>query len=136
MADNSKKIISFQHSFMVKPTEIDGQNHVNNVVYLKWINDISVKHWKILASNIVKKKYSWVAKRHEIDYLKSALLQDEITVKTWIEEYYGATSVRMVEIYANDKLLAKSKTIWVLLNSQTKRVTRINNEILETLKLI
>jgi len=136
MADNSKKIISYQHSFMVKPTEIDGQNHVNNVVYLKWINAISVKHWSNLASKTVKEKYSWVAKRHEIDYLKPALLQDEITVKTWIGEYHGATSIRFVEIYANNNLLAKSKTIWVLLNSKTKRVTRINNEILATLKLI
>ena len=67
-----KNTVSHKASFKVLKNEIDSLNHVNNVVYLQWVNDISGIHWKILSNDILNKMYFWVAIRHEIDYVNQA----------------------------------------------------------------
>ena len=62
----------FIHKHTVVKKEIDDLNHVNNVVYLQWINDVAILHWQKLSNEAINKKYIWVAIRHEIDYLKPA----------------------------------------------------------------
>ena len=113
--------------------EIDALNHVNNIVYLEWIQDIAYKHWNVLTKNNPQTKYVWYTIRHEIDYLKQAVLGDEITVKTWVGETKGVKSVRHVAIYKEAVLLAKSATTYCLLNTETKRPTRITESILKIL---
>lgn len=121
--------MEFLQERIVVQEEIDELNHVNNVVYLKWINAISGKHWKSVSNAAIDAKYIWVAARHEIDYIKPALLGDTITLKTWIASIEGVKSIRRVEMYKDDILLAKSKTIWVMLDAKTFKVTRIPEEI-------
>ena len=117
------------NNITVKESEIDSLNHVNNVVYLQWINDVSALHWKMLSNDEINSKYIWVAVRHEIDYIKPAFLNENITIKTWIATLKGVKSIRNVEIYRKDQLLAKSKTTWVLLDAKTQKITRIPKEI-------
>ena len=113
----------------VQQHEIDNLNHVNNVVYLQWINDVSIKHWHSLSTKAIREKYIWVAIRHEINYLKPAFLDEEITIKTWVSTLEGVKSIRKVEIYRSEVLLAKSETTWCLLDAKTQRITRITDEL-------
>ena len=113
--------------------EIDELNHVNNIVYFNWIQDIAYKHWNVLTENNPQTDYVWYTIRHEIDYLKQAVLGDEITVKTWVGETKGVKSVRHVEIFKEEILLAKSQTTYCLLNTKTKRPTRITESVLKIL---
>jgi len=131
---HSKKSATFTFELSVVSEDIDTLNHVNNVVYLKWINLAATKHWAQLSKNRFTEIYSWVALRHEIDYLKPAFLGDFIKVETWIGESAGVKSIRYVEIYANNKLLAKAKTTWVLLDAKTMRPRRIQEDILSVLE--
>ncbi len=126
--------VSFHYSFYVKPEDIDELKHVNNVVYLKWVNEISGKHWGILSTKEINKKYFWVVLRHEIDYLQSAILSDKITVYTWVGESKGVKSIRYVHIYKGDTLLVKAQTTWCLVGSKSLRPSRINQEILNVLE--
>jgi len=118
---------------VVLKEEIDELNHVNNIVYFKWIQDIAYKHWNVLTKNNPQTDYVWYTIRHEIDYLKQAVLGDEVTVKTWVGETKGVKSIRHVEIYRDDKLLTKSQTTYCLLNTKTKRPTRITDAVLKIL---
>ncbi len=119
----------YTENYIVKKSEIDRLNHVNNIVYLQWINNISIAHWNKIASQAIQKKYIWVAIRHEIDYLKPAFLNDKIHIKTWIISLKGVKSIRKVEIYRGTILLAKSETTWCLLDAKTQKLTRIPKEI-------
>lgn len=119
----------YTENHIVRASEIDDLNHVNNVVYLQWINNISIAHWNELASETIKEKYIWVAIRHEIDYLKAAFLEDCIRLNTWIVSLEGVKSIRKVEIYRDDVLIAKSKTTWCLLDAKTHKIVRITKEI-------
>ena len=126
--------VSYQHSFYVEEKHIDTLNHVNNVVYLQWVNDISEKHWGILSDENLNSKYFWVCLRHEIDYLDQAVLGDEISVYTWVGESAGVKSIRNVHIYKGDTLLTKIKSTWCLIDAKTYKPTRIKQDILDVLK--
>jgi acyl-CoA thioester hydrolase len=125
---------SFSNSLIVSKKDIDHLGHVNNLVYLEWVLNIAEKHWAILSTNEINDNFVWVVVRHEIDYLSSAKLNDEIIVTTWIGDSYGVKSERFVEIKLNDKVIAKAKTIWCLVDKKTMRAVRISAEILAILK--
>ena len=127
-------MVSHQMNLKVQKQDIDTLNHVNNVVYLQWVNDISEKHWSILSNKEIDNKYFWVAIRHEIDYINQAVLDDEITIYTWIGETGGVRSIRNVHIYRGEILLAKAKTTWCLVDKKTNKPTRIKQDILNILE--
>jgi len=126
-----KNKVSFEHSFIVKHEEIDALEHVNNIVYLQWIQNVSALHWNHLASDTIKAQYVWVALRHEIDYISPAFLEDVIRIHTWIDETNGVKSTRIVHVYRENTLVAKSKTVWVLLDAKSKKPKRIGQDILD-----
>ncbi len=117
----------------VTQNEIDNLNHVNNVVYLQWVNTIAENHWEILSNDEVNSKYYWVCTRHEIDYLGEALLHDNIRLLTWIGETGGVKSIRYVNIYNEDKLIVTVSSTWCLIDKNTSRPSRIDQEILDLL---
>jgi acyl-CoA thioester hydrolase len=133
-AHKSQNTVPYSYTFKVEKQHIDGLSHVNNVVYLQWVNDISEKHWNILSAKGLNKKYFWVVTRHELDYLNQAILDDELTIMTWVGESRGAKSVRHVEIYKGETLLLKAASTWCLIDAKTFKPTRIKNDILDTLK--
>lgn len=129
-----KKRNIFNFSIVVSKADIDELNHVNNNVYLKWINQAATKHWAKLSDSKFDKEFSWVALRHEIDYIKPAFLNDVITVKTWVGDTGGVKSTRYVEIYKDKLLITKGKTVWVMLDAKTMRPKRIGKDVLSVLK--
>jgi len=128
MAPNDK--VSYKHSLKVESHHIDHLNHVNNAVYLDWVQEVAYAHWNLLASKEIKDVSVWMVLRHEIDYLRQAYLNDDITIHTWIDESVGVKSTRIVHIYRNDELLTKSKTTFCLLDKNTQKPKRISQEIL------
>jgi len=122
--------VSFEHTFKVKSSHIDNLNHVNNTVYLQWVQEVANLHWNNLVPNEMKEAIVWMVLRHEIDYLGQAFLDDEITVYTWIDETIGVKSTRIVHIYRNDTLLSKSKTTFCSLDKTTLKPRRISDEML------
>jgi len=125
---------SFTYTLIVSENDIDTLNHVNNVTYLNWVQNAAQKHWSLLSNNDIDNKYVWVVIRHEIDYFLPAMLNDVITVATYIGDSYGVKSERFVEIRREDKLLAKAKTIWCLLDKKTMKPVKFPAEILNILQ--
>jgi len=124
----------FTLTITVSAEDIDNLQHVNNLVYVKWMDKIATTHWTYLTKNSPLPQYVWVVMRHEIDYLKQASLGDEIIVKTWVGETKGITSVRFMEFYKKDVLLVKAKTTWAMLDSKTFKPTRIRENVLKVLQ--
>ena len=119
------------HTIAVIADDIDDMNHVNNVVYLRWVQDAAAAHWDAIASEDLKKKYAWVVLRHEINYKSPAKLGDTINAKTWVSSCEGARSVRHVTLSnaATGVVFAEAVTTWCLLDAVTKRPKRIDTDI-------
>jgi len=112
--------------------DIDGLGHVNNIVYLRWVQEAAIAHWAALSNESINQKYLWVVLRHEIDYLQPALLHDAISVYTWVGKNEGARSQRHTQLYnaLTGKKLAEAVTTWCLLDAVSKRPKRIDTDIL------
>ena len=122
---------TFEKTLIVSAGDLDELNHVNNVRYVQWIQDISKEHWQSVASPEMKEGVIWVVLNHNITYKSAAVLNDCVKVHTNIAESRGAISVRIVEMY-NDKtnqLLVRSNTEWCLLNTKTLKPIRIPQAI-------
>jgi acyl-CoA thioester hydrolase len=111
----------------VVESDLDELNHVNNVRYVQWVNDIAKAHWLKMASQSMLDTYFWVLINHQINYKSQALLNDNILLKTFVKSSEGVTSTRIVEIYNNNtqKLLATSETKWCFIDAKTKKPIRI-----------
>ena len=123
--------MKFSHLFRVAGEDIDEQGHVNNVAYLRWIQDVAVAHWRSSASEEQLAKYGWVTVRHEIDYKKQAFENEEITATTWIGEWKHVTCERFTEIHRGDELLAKGRTIWCMIDRESAKPARITSELID-----
>lgn len=123
----------YSYKLTVEEKHLDQLLHVNNVVYLQWVNDISEKHWELLASEGLKKKYFWVVLKHELEYLSQALLGEEITLVTYIGESKGVKSVRHVDMYKGEIPLLRAASTWCLIDANSQKPVRIKNDILDLL---
>lgn len=115
----------------VLPGDIDGQNHVNNTVYLRWVQDVATAHWKSLASKEAQEAIGWVVLRHEIDYKLPASFGDEIVLRTWVGQASRLKFERFTEIIRKIDmvLLAQARTIWVPIDWNTGKPTRVSAEV-------
>jgi acyl-CoA thioester hydrolase len=123
--------MKFLQSFRVSADDIDVQKHVNNVAYVKWIQDVAVAHWLSVTNEQIRDKYTWVVLRHEIDYKKQAFENEEITVKTWVGEPTRISWERLTEIKRGADLLVKARSVWCLIDRETSKPTRITSELKE-----
>lgn len=121
--------MKFSHSFRVSAEEIDEQGHVNNVAYVRWIQDVAVAHWFSLTNEETREKYTWVVLRHEIDYKKQAFETEEITATTWVGEPTRISWERFTEIKRSEDLLVKARSVWCLIDKRTGKPNRITEEI-------
>jgi acyl-CoA thioester hydrolase len=123
--------MEFSHSFRVEKSDIDVQGHVNNVAYVKWIQDAAVAHWFSITTERTREKYTWVVLRHEIDYKKQAFENEEITAITWVGEPKRISWERFTEIKRGEDLLVQARSVWCLIDRETSKPTRITLELKE-----
>ena len=130
---SSGEPIPYEIRVRVEEADIDAQGHVNNVVYLRWAQDVAVAHWRTLAPNESRDTIGWVVLRHEIDYKAAGLLNDQLRVKTWVGQRDGLAFERHTEIIRaqDEKLLARVRTLWVPIDPKTGRPRRVSAEVRE-----
>ena len=125
--------MKFSHSFCVSANDIDAQGHVNNVAYVRWIQDVAVAHWFSVTDETTREKFTWMLTRHEVDYKKQTFENEEVTATTWVGEATRITWERFTEIKRGEDLLVKAKSIWCLIDRETLKPTRITSEMIELL---
>ncbi len=133
--------ISFETAFlaerMASPEEIDQLGHVNNAVYLHWVQDIALEHWYLLAPKEVQDRVIFVVLRHEIDYREPILEGEEVELRTWLGEIKGPRLPRYVDIRKKGakRFAARSLTTWCMLDIKTRRPKRVGDDIFEAFGL-
>ena len=121
----------FTQRFPVDASDIDELGHVNNIVYLRWVQDVAIAHWKAAATAEQLKNILWVVRRHEIEYKQAAHLGDAIIAATWVGGASELIFERHTEILLSPdrKLLAKARTLWIPINSNTGRLMRVDGDV-------
>ena len=122
---------AFELAVAVEPGDIDELDHVNNVTYLRWVQDVAVAHWTALAPPADLAKLVWVVVRHEIDYKQPARLGDQIVARTWVGHATRVRFERHTELLraADRALLAKALTLWCPLDRSTGKPAAVSAEV-------
>ena len=118
----------------VRPEHIDENGHVNNVVYVGWLQDAGTAHWNARFDDATRAKWSWVGTRHEIDYIRPIMPGAQgVVARTWVGDPQGPRFNRYVRIEDGEgRLCAQGVSEWVLVDAKTLRPSRIPAEMLPT----
>ena len=121
----------FEKRITATADDIDELGHVNNAVWVRWIQDMATSHWYSVAPPEHVDAYIWVVIRHEIDYLRAVLPGETVTGCTWVGEApKGARFDRHVEFLgADDKPRVRAKTTWAIIDKATGRPLRVPPEV-------
>ena len=127
------------YTFTVKREDIDFNGHVNNVTYLSWMIEAATKHSQTVGSGYEKCLElggTWVAKSHSLEYKKPAFENDELQMKTWIEDIGKIMSTRRYELtrLSDAALIFEGKTEWVFVDSKKMRPMKIPEGVIEGFK--
>jgi len=113
----------FPLEIVVAPGDIDEQGHVNNVVYVRWVQEAATAHWRARATPEDQAALVWVVVRHEIDYKRQAFLGDRLVATTWVGPASRRTFERNTRItHAGDgRVLVEARTLWCPLDATSLR---------------
>jgi acyl-CoA thioester hydrolase len=122
----------FEMALTAGAEHIDELGHVNNAVWVQWIQQVAVAHWDSVADPIHRDAYYWVVVRHEIDYLRPAVEGDRLTARTWVGDApKGARFDRLMEFIGPDgKLCVRSRTDWAIIDKALGRPIRVPPEVI------
>ncbi|MDF7775159.1 acyl-CoA thioesterase [Sphingomonas sp. AOB5] len=121
----------FTMTFTAAAEDIDILGHVNNAVWVRWIQDVAVAHWASVASQAWQDAAFWVVTRHEIDYRGNVSEGDTVTAETWVEDPpRGARFDRHMRFTGTDgKVRVEAKTTWAMIDRASGRLLRVPEEV-------
>ena len=120
----------FRHTIAIEPADIDHMGHVNNSVYLKWVQDAVVDYWQSVAPADAVASHLWVALKHEISYLKPTFLQDNVVAEVIAEKVEGARAYFTTVVRRGQDVLSEVKSTWCCLDSASLRPVRLARDVI------
>jgi acyl-CoA thioester hydrolase len=131
----------FEYKLTVPPSAIDGQGHVNNLEYVRWMQEAAVAHsaaqgWP--GERYRKLGAGWVVRAHKIEYLQAAFAGDEVTVYTWVSDFRKIRSLRKYKIVrtTDRQVLAVAETDWAFIGLEQRVPRRIPPELSAAFEIV
>ena len=124
----------YSKTITIPHNAIDENGHVNNVAYVQWMQEIAVEHYSSISGVEAQgPSATWVVREHRIEYLLPAFANEEIEIKTWVENIRRVRSLRKYEFIrkTDGKLLVKGETDWVFVDVKTGSPRAVPNEVID-----
>ena len=121
---------SFTHPIGIRPADIDHMGHVNNSVYLTWVQDAVVRYWEHLAPPEAVARHLWVALSHEIKYRRPAFLDDRVVADVIADKVEGARAAFTTLMMRGEEVIAEVRSSWCCLDAASRRPARIARDII------
>ena len=123
----------YSKTFLIPHSAIDENGHVNNVAYVQWMQDIAVEHYESIGgvNPMQLLGATWVVREHRIEYLLPAFENEEIEIRTWVENVRRVRSLRKYEFIrkSDGKVLVRGETDWVFVDVKTGAPRAIPEEV-------
>ena len=124
----------FEIEKTVQKKHLDDLNHVNNVQYLYWVQEVSQAHWdNLINKKKILEKGLWVVRSHKIEYKNLTKLNDKIIISTYVKNVKGYLSERsvVIKLKKTEKILVKCLTEWCFIDLKTQKLKKIPQEIIK-----
>ena len=120
---------AYHHPIGILPADIDHMGHVNNSVYLKWVQEAVVRFWESVAPPEAVSRHLWIALSHEIRYRRPAFLEDLVVADVVAERVEGARAFFTTLIMRGEEVVAEVKSSWCCLDAVSRRPARLARDI-------
>lgn len=120
---------AYHHPIGIFPGDIDHMGHVNNSVYLRWVQDAVIRYWESLAPPDAVARHLWVALSHEIKYRRPAFLQDVVVADVIANRVEGARAFFTTIIKRGEDVVAEVTSSWCCVDAVTRRPARLARDI-------
>lgn len=120
----------FHYPIGIVPDDIDHMGHVNNSVYLKWVQAAVVRYWEKVAPVDAVDSHLWVALKHEIDYRRPAFLEDNMVADVIADHVKGARAFFTTIIRRGEDVIAEVKSTWCCLDAVTQKPARLARDVI------
>ncbi len=125
---------TYSKTITIPKTAIDENGHVNNVMYVQWMQDIAVEHYESIGgiNPMHEAGAMWVVREHRVEYLLPAFAEEEIEIKTWVENFRRVRSLRKYEFIrrSDGKALVRGETDWVFVDAKSGRPIAIPDTVI------
>lgn len=127
----------FDLELQVQPEHIDVLGHVNNVMYIQWMQDVAAAHIETLGLGLaqyLELKHAMVAVEHHVQYRKAALEGEHIILRTWLDDINALYSFRQYAFYRpkDQSVLFMGNTKWACIEIETGRPKRMSPSFTQT----
>ena len=119
----------FRHAIGIAPADIDHMGHVNNSVYLRWVQEAVTSYWQKVAPAEAVASHLWVALKHEITYRRPAFLDDLVVADVIAEQVQGARAFFSTIIRRGEEVIAEARSCWCCLDAATRRPARLARDV-------
>ena len=119
----------YRHAIGIEPADIDHMGHVNNSVYLKWVQEAVVRYWERVAPAEAVASHLWVALKHEIEFRRPTFLEDTVVADVIAEQVQGARAFFTTVIKRGEEVLAEVKSTWCCLDAVSRKPARLAKDI-------
>ena len=130
----------YRYDLKVPKEAIDENGHVNNVEYLRWMQDAAVLHSEISGCTQASRAIgaTWVVRTHRIEYFRPAFEGDEISVLTWVSNFRRVQSVRKYKIVriTDNVVLSEGETNWVYVDAQSGKLRSIPKNVMASFQVV
>lgn len=131
----------FVQTFTAPAESIDVNGHVNNLEYLRWMQEVATRHSAAQGwgrERYLQTRTSWVIRSHSIEYLRPAFAGDALALLTWISGFAGHSSPRRYLFWriSDQQILARAETLWVFIDARSGRPNTIPGEFLSAFELV
>lgn len=125
--------LEFQKTIQVSASDLDDQNHVNNLRYMEWVLEVSESHWVKQTTAETRENFAWFVMDHYIKYKQQAFIGEKLILKTWVESCGRLKSVRRVDIIreSDQKIIVEAKSTWVFIDKNSQKPTEIKDDIIK-----
>jgi acyl-CoA thioester hydrolase len=123
----------YRYEFTVSEDDLDENGHVNNVVYVQWMQDVATRHADAAGCTAATKSAGavWVVRSHNVEYLRPAFAGDPVAALTWVVNFRRVTSLRKYKFLrtSDNAILARGETDWVFVDAGTGRPRIITADV-------
>ena len=128
------------YEFTIPDDAVDENGHVNNVMYVQWMQDAAVRHYEAMGGRQLTLDIgaTWVVRSHMIEYLSPAFAGERIKVQTWVVNMRRVRSLRRYRFNRaiDGQLLVRGETDWVFVDAQTGYPRAVPPEVVGLFTLI
>jgi acyl-CoA thioester hydrolase len=119
----------FRHAVAILPADIDHMGHVNNAVYLKWVQEAVIDYWRSVAPPDAVARHLWVALKHEITYRRPTFLDDVVVAEVIAEKAEGARASFTTVLRRGEDVLSEITSCWCCIDAATHRPARLARDV-------